>query len=47
MQIPHSTIFARFYDEKTPVGKLEPRHPGAIAYDVLAEWLIRYNDENT
>ena len=47
MQIPHSTIFARSYDEKTPVSKLEPRHPGAIAYDVLAEWLIRYNDENT
>ena len=47
MQIPHSTIFARSYDEKTPVSTLEPRHPGAIAYDVLAEWLIRYNDENT
>jgi chromosome partitioning protein len=46
MQIPHSTIFARSYDEKTPVGKLEPNHPGAIAYDVLADWLITYNNEN-
>jgi chromosome partitioning protein len=46
MQIPHSTIFARSYDEKIPVGKLEPRHPGAIAYDVLADWLITYNNEN-
>jgi chromosome partitioning protein len=46
VQIPHSTIFARSYDEKVPVRKLEPRHPGAIAYDVLADWLIRYNDEN-
>jgi chromosome partitioning protein len=46
MQIPHSTIFARSYDEKIPVGKLEPHHPGAIAYDVLADWLITYNDEN-
>jgi chromosome partitioning protein len=46
MQIPHSTLFARSYDEKIPVGKLEPRHPGAIAYDVLADWLIAYNNEN-
>ena len=46
MQIPHSTIFARSYDEKTPVTKLEPHHPGAIAYDVLADWLVTYNDEN-
>src|SRR5512134_3189851 len=37
MQIPHSTIFARSYDEKVPVKKLEPHHPGAIAYDVLAD----------
>jgi len=47
MQIPHSTIFARSYDEKMPVNKLEPHHSGAIAYDVLADWLIKYNDENT
>jgi chromosome partitioning protein len=46
MQIPHSTIFARSYDEKIPVGKLEPHHPGSIAYDVLADWLITYNNEN-
>jgi cellulose biosynthesis protein BcsQ len=44
--IPHSTIFARSYDEKTPVYKLEPQHPGSIAYDVLADWLITYNNEN-
>jgi chromosome partitioning protein len=47
MQIPHSTIFARSYDEKMPVSKLEPTHPGAIAYDVLANWLITYNNENS
>ena len=46
VQVPHSTIFARSYDEKTPVSKLEPNHPGAIAYDVLADWLISYNNEN-
>jgi chromosome partitioning protein len=46
MQIPHSTLFARSYDEKIPVSTLEPSHPGAIAYDVLADWLITYANEN-
>jgi chromosome partitioning protein len=46
VKIPHSTIFARSYDEKLPVFKLDPRHPGAIAYNVLADWLITYNHEN-
>jgi chromosome partitioning protein len=46
VKIPHSTLFARSYDEKIPVSKLEPQHPGAIAYDVLADWLITYNNEN-
>src|SRR5918912_656500 len=46
VKIPHSTIFARSYDEKMPVYKLDPNHPGAIAYDVLADWLIAYNHEN-
>ncbi len=47
MQIPHSTTFSRSYDEKIPVNKLEPHHRGAIAYDVLADWLITYNNANT
>src|SRR4051795_13480596 len=47
VKIPHSTLFARSYDERQPVYKLESHHPGAIAYDVLADWLITYNDENT
>ena len=42
VKIPHATIFSRSYDEKTPIGLLEPKHPGAIAYDVLADWLITY-----
>ncbi|MFN8472262.1 MAG: ParA family protein [Anaerolineae bacterium] len=42
VKIPHSTIFARSYDEKKPVRFLEPRHPGAIAYDLFADWLIAY-----
>src|SRR6059058_1920420 len=35
MKIPHSTLFARSYDQKIPVSNLEPKHPGSIAYDVL------------
>src|SRR6266571_2163166 len=45
VKIPHSTIFSRSYDEKTPVSILDPKHQGAIAYDVFADWLITY--ENT
>src|SRR6266536_2472591 len=39
VKIPHSTLFSRSYDERVPVGMLEPAHPGAIAYDVFAQWL--------
>ncbi len=42
VKIPHSTVFSKSYDEKKPIGLLEPKHPGAIAYEVLAEWLIHY-----
>ncbi len=42
VKIPHSTIFAKSYDQKLPVAILNPRHPGSIAYDVLADWLISY-----
>ncbi len=44
MKIPHSTIFARSYDEKVPVGILEPKHQGALAYDLFADWLINYEE---
>ena len=47
VKIPHSTLFSRSYDEKIPIGMLDAKHPGAIAYDVFADWLISYNDENT
>lgn len=43
MKIPHATVFSRSYDEKKPIGFLDPRHPGAIAYDVFADWLIDYD----
>src|SRR5512142_1375985 len=44
VKIPHSTVFSRSYDEKRPIGLLDPKHPGAIAYDVLADWLITYEN---
>jgi chromosome partitioning protein len=42
VKIPHATVFSRSYDQKIPIGLLDPKHPGAIAYDVLADWLINY-----
>ncbi len=45
VKIPHSTAFSRSYDARQPVTILEPKHAGAIAYDVFADWLIDY--ENT
>lgn len=42
VKIPHTTVFSRSYDERVPIGMLEPKHPGAIAYDVFADWLINY-----
>src|SRR5437899_26354 len=47
VKIPYSTLFSRSYDEKIPVGMLEPTHPGAIAYDVFAQWLIDSNNNET
>ena len=44
VKIPHSTIFSRSYDEKTPVSILDPKHQGTIAYDVFADWLIQYEN---
>lgn len=43
-KIPHSTIFARSYDEKKPINILDPRHQGTIAYGVFADWLISYEE---
>src|SRR5438874_8301386 len=44
VKIPHSTLFSRSYDQKIPVSMLEAKHPGSIAYDVFAEWLISYEN---
>jgi chromosome partitioning protein len=42
VKIPHSTIFSRSYDVRKPLAVLDHKHPGAIAYDVFADWLIEY-----
>src|SRR6266487_3177087 len=44
VKIPHSTLFSRSYDQKIPVSILEAKHPGSIAYDVFADWLISYEN---
>lgn len=44
VKIPHSTIFSKSYDQKTPLAMYDPKHPGAISYDVLADWLIAYEN---
>src|SRR6266581_3653090 len=46
VKIPHSTLFSRSYDQKIPVSMLEANHPGSIAYDVFADWLITFANEN-
>lgn len=42
VRIPHSVDFSRSYDQQKPLTYLKPTHPGALAYDVFAEWLIDY-----
>src|SRR3984893_7243994 len=37
VKIPHSTIFSRSYDQKTPVSMLEAKHPPASDPHVFAE----------
>ena len=44
VRIPHAAIFAQSYDQKQPVVDIAPRHPGALAYDALADLLIPYED---
>jgi chromosome partitioning protein len=44
VKIPHSTIFAKSYDQKAPLALLDSKHPGAIAYDVFADWLLSYEN---
>lgn len=43
--IPHVTLFSRSYDEKTPIGFLDPKALGALAYHRFADWLIDNSHE--
>jgi chromosome partitioning protein len=43
MKIPHTTLFSRSYDQRMPVSMLEPKHGGALAYGLFADWLIKYD----
>ncbi len=42
MQIPHAAIFSTSYNLRKPVNSIDPKHPGSIAYDIFAEWLVNY-----
>jgi chromosome partitioning protein len=44
MKIPHSTLFSRSYDQRKPVALLDGKHGGTIAYDLFADWLIKYSN---
>jgi cellulose biosynthesis protein BcsQ len=42
VRIPHSTAFSKAYDQKVPLPFLEQNHPGAQTYGLFADWLIKY-----
>jgi len=41
-KIPETIEFPRSFDKQTPLTILKPNHPGALAYDQVADWLIEY-----
>jgi chromosome partitioning protein len=42
--IPHAQIFSTSYNLRKPVSEIDPKHPGAIAYDVFADWLVKHEE---
>jgi chromosome partitioning protein len=42
MKIPDTIEFSRSFDNKTPLNILSPKHPGSLAYNLLADWMIEY-----
>jgi chromosome partitioning protein len=42
MEIPETIEFPRSFDKRLPLNHYQPKHPGAIAYDVLADWIIKH-----
>lgn len=47
MQIPHAALFSTSYNMRRPVAEIEPKHPGSIAYDVFADWLVNYEESTS
>lgn len=44
VQIPHAAIFSTSYNLRKPVHEIDPKHPGSIAYDVFAEWMVKHEE---
>lgn len=44
VQIPHAAIFSTSYNLRQPVIDLDPKHPGTIAYNLFADWLVNYEE---
>jgi cellulose biosynthesis protein BcsQ len=42
MEIPETIEFPRSFDKRLPLNHYQPKHPGAIAYAVLADWIIKH-----
>jgi chromosome partitioning protein len=40
--IPEAIEFPRSFDRRTPIIQLSPKHPGALAYYQVAEWIIAH-----
>ena len=45
MKIPETIEFPRSFDKRQPLNIYQPRHPGALAYASLADWLIAYDEK--
>ncbi len=38
--VPESIEFPRSFDRRVPITQLNPKHPGSLAYQQLAKWII-------
>jgi len=42
IKIPEAIEFPRSFDRREPLNRYMPKHPGALAYAALADWLVDY-----
>lgn len=47
IKIPESIAFPRSFDDRRPLNSYQPKHPGAVAYDLLADWLLHHETSQT